>query len=351
MNFESGIHRGVDSSNPAGYTYKSSRNRGHPLLDVAALAAKTRTVVEAVETAIVGKRQIVQAALAILLSDGHLLIEDIPGVGKTTLAKALAKALGSDFKRVQFTPDLLPSDVTGTSIYNQKSGEFEFRPGPIFANIVLADEINRATPKTQSSLLECMEERQVTVDGKTYPLPRPFFVIATQNNIELSGTYPLPEAQLDRFTARIRMGYPGPADELRILESQMHSKPVDSIEPVMNAEEVVAIQREIRNVHVDSGLKNYILEIVIATRGHAAVSLGASPRGGLSLLYAAQAYAAIQGRDYVSPDEIKVVAGPVLAHRIIVRPEQRIKGMTSDAIVAEILQRTPVPVVNAGKSY
>jgi MoxR-like ATPase len=313
-------------------------------LDVAALASQARLVVEAVETAIVGKRQIVQSALAVLLSNGHLLIEDIPGVGKTTLAKALARALGCEFKRIQFTPDLLPSDVTGTSIFNQKNSEFEFREGPVFANIVLADEINRSTPKTQSSLLECMEERQVTVDGVTRILPAPFFVIATQNNIELSGTYPLPEAQLDRFAARISIGYPGRADELKILENQMHSRPVDTIQAVLSAPEVVHLQQEVRNVHVDQSLRQYVLELVTSTRTHPSVTLGASPRGSLSLLHASQALAALEGREYVTPDDIKAMAVSVLAHRVIIRPEFRIKGQTSQNVVSELLQRLPVPV-------
>lgn len=313
-------------------------------MDIADLASRTQRVIETIETAIVGKRQVVQSALAVLLSNGHLLIEDIPGVGKTTLAKALARSLGLEFKRIQFTPDLLPSDVTGASIFNQKAGEFEFRRGPVFANVVLADEINRSTPKTQSALLECMEERQVTVDGVTYPLPQPFFVIATQNNIEMSGTYPLPEAQLDRFTARIAIGYPGRDDEMRILENQMHARPVDTIQPVMTAQDILQIQYDVRDIHVDPSLRQYILEIVAATRAHPAVSLGASPRGSLNLLYASQAIAAISGRSYVTPDDIKTMAVPVLAHRLMVRPEHRIKGTTGDSCLAETLQRLPVPV-------
>jgi MoxR-like ATPase len=313
-------------------------------LDAVSLAAQTDRIIEAVETAIVGKRQTIEAALAVLISNGHLLIEDIPGVGKTTLAKALARALGCDFKRIQFTPDLLPSDVTGTSVFNQKTSEFEFRPGPIFANIVLADEVNRSTPKTQSALLECMEEQQVTVDGTTRHLPSPFFVIATQNNVELSGTYPLPEAQLDRFSARLTIGYPSREDELHIMESQAHMRPVDSIEPVITPEGVTRIQGEARDVHVNASLRDYILDIVAATRSHSSVSLGASPRGSLFLLYASQALAAIQGRDYVIPDDIKAMAIPVLAHRVILRPEHRTRGTTSQSCLAEILQKIPVPV-------
>jgi MoxR-like ATPase len=318
-------------------------------LDVAAVAAQASLIVDAVETAIVGKRQTVQSALAVLLSNGHLLIEDIPGVGKTTLAKALARAIGCEFRRIQFTPDLLPSDVTGTSVFNQKTGEFDFREGPVFANIVLADEVNRATPKTQSALLECMEERQVTVDGITHPLPSPFFVIATQNNIELSGTYPLPEAQLDRFAARLSIGYPGRQDEIRILENQQHGRPVDSITPVVDASDIVRIQGAIREIHVDPSLRHYILEIVTATRTNSGVSLGASPRGSLNLLFASQALAALTGRDYTTPDDIKAMAVPVLAHRIFVRPELRMKGQSPQAVVSDILERVPVPLGPAGR--
>lgn len=313
-------------------------------MEVASLAARTHQVVDAVETAIIGKRQTIEAALAVLLSNGHLLIEDIPGVGKTTLAKALARALGSEFKRIQFTPDLLPSDVTGTNIFNQKNSEFEFRPGPVFANIVLADEVNRATPKTQSALLECMEERQVTVDGITRPLPSPFFVIATQNNIELAGTYPLPEAQLDRFAARLSIGYPGRDDEMKILESQERAHPVENISAVMGPEVVIQIQDAIRNVYVQSSVRHYILDIVSATRTHPAVSLGASPRGSLMLLHCAQSLAFVNSRDFVTPDDVKAMTPSVLAHRIMVRPEHRTRGMSAEACLAEILQRVTVPI-------
>lgn len=306
-----------------------------------------REIVETVETAILGKRQVVQAALATILSNGHLLLEDIPGVGKTTLAKALARALGCEFKRIQFTPDLLPSDVTGTSVFNQKTLEFEFRQGPVFANVVLADEINRSTPKTQSALLECMEERQVTADGRTYPLQSPFFVIATQNNIELSGTYPLPEAQLDRFTARLSMGYPDMEDELRILQEQVKSRPVDTLVPVASAEDVRTLQAATRDVHIGLALQRYIVDIVAATRTHPAVSLGASPRGSLHLQHVSQALAFMAGRDYVTPDDVKSLAVAVLAHRVIVRPEHRIKGATAQSVVAEVLQRIPVPIAAA----
>lgn len=313
-------------------------------MDIVTAAAQARRVVDAVEKAILGKRQMVLSAVATVLSDGHLLIEDIPGVGKTTLAKALAHALGCDFKRIQFTPDLLPSDVTGSSIFNQKTTEFEFRGGPVFANIVLADEVNRTTPKTQSALLECMEERQVTVDGVTRSLPSPFFVIATQNNVEMSGTYPLPEAQLDRFTARLSIGYPRREDELLILQAQVKDRPVDRIEPVMDAPEVVRLQRAVRDVHIAPELQQYIVDVVAATRTHPAVSLAASPRASLALQHVSQAVALMAGRDYVTPDDIKALAVAVLAHRVVIRPEQRMKGLTAQSVVNEILQRMPVPL-------
>ncbi len=301
-------------------------------------------MLDAVETAIVGKSEVVELALAVLFSNGHLLIEDIPGVGKTTLAKALANALGLTFKRIQFTPDLLPSDITGSSVYNQKTGEFEIRTGPVFANIVLADEINRTTPKTQAALLECMEEGQVTIDGIGHILPTPFFVIATQNNIELSGTYPLPEAQLDRFSARLAMGYPDREAELRILSGQRHSRPVDSVCPITDAAEILAIQTAVRDVYVDISIQAYILDIVSATRRSPSVSLGSSPRGSLNLMYACQARAALQSRDYVLPDDVKALAGAILAHRIIVKPEQRIKGVTAMSCIEEALRSCSVPI-------
>jgi MoxR-like ATPase len=313
-------------------------------VDLSELAQKARRIVDAVETAIVGKNDTVELALSILLSNGHLLIEDIPGVGKTTLAKALAKALGLSFKRIQFTPDLLPTDITGSSIYNQKTSEFEVRPGPVFANIVLADEINRTTPKTQASLLECMEERQVTIDGTAYPLPSPFFVIATQNNIELSGTYPLPEAQLDRFAARLAIGYPDHDAEMQILVNQQHTRPVDTIPAVVDTAEILAMQSLVRDVHVDESVRSYILDIVSATRSLPSVALGASPRGSLNLMYASQARAAITGRNFVKPDDVKALAIVVLAHRIIVRPEQRMRGVSAVESVQETLNKVPVPV-------
>ncbi len=312
-------------------------------MDPTQLAPKAQRVIAAVESAIIGKNDVVELALAVLLSNGHLLIEDIPGVGKTTLAKALARALGLTFKRIQFTPDLLPADITGSSIYNQKSGEFEMRAGPVFANIVLADEINRTTPKTQSALLECMEERQVTIDGETHPLPSPFFVIATQNNIEMSGTYPLPEAQMDRFAARIAIGYPDRAAEMKMLTAQRHMRPVDSIVPAMEPGEILAMQAAVRNITVRTEIQGYILDIVKATRDLQAVSLGASPRGSLALLHAAQARAALQGRDSVTPDDVKALAPVTLSHRLIVRPEQR-RSVSAFSCVQEAMKQARVPV-------
>ena len=313
-------------------------------MNASELAQLAQKVKDAVELAVVGKSEVIEMALAILLSNGHLLIEDIPGVGKTTLAKAIARALGLKFKRIQFTPDLLPSDITGSSIYNQKTGEFEVYPGPVFANIVLADEINRSTPKTQAALLECMEERQVTIEGVARMLPAPFFVIATQNNIELSGTYPLPEAQLDRFAARISIGYPDREAEGRILMNQRVLKPVDSIPTILSSDEIIAMQAAVREIHVDKDIQNYILDIVTSTRTLPAVSLGASPRASLSLMYASQARAAIQGRDFVKPDDVKALAISVLAHRVVVRPDHRIRGITPLSCVQDILKKIPVPV-------
>ncbi len=304
-----------------------------------------RRVADGIETVIVGKRPAVELALTAFLAGGHVLIEDIPGVGKTTLAKALARALGLVFKRVQFTPDLLPADITGTTIFNQKTAQFEFREGPVFANIVLADEINRATPKTQSSLLECMEEQQVTTDGITYILPHPFFVVATENDIESHGTYPLPEAQLDRFLLRLSLGYPDAAEESRILDQQTRLRPLDTLEPVTTRDEILRLQAETRAVFVAPALRDYIVALVGATRTHPMTALGASPRGSLGLLHASQAYAAVSGRTYVQPDDIKRLAAPVLAHRLILRPETRVKNVTGPSLIKEILDRVPVPTV------
>jgi len=295
------------------------------------------------EKVIVGKHRTLELTVIGLLCQGHLLIEDVPGVGKTILARSLARSLGCTFSRIQFTPDMLPSDVTGVSIFNQVSREFEFRPGPIMAQIVLADEINRATPKTQSALLEAMEERQITVDGITHRLPTPFLVMGTQNPIEYEGTFPLPEAQLDRFLLRVRLGYPGLMDEIKILDSQQLRHPIETLEAVMSTEELTAVQEAIKQVYVAPAVKRYIVDLTRATRENSDVYLGASPRGSLGLYRAGQARAALQGRDYVLPDDIKALAVHVLAHRMVVNPATRLRNLTSDQIVEEILSNLPVP--------
>ena len=302
-----------------------------------------------VEKVIVGKRDVVELTLVALLCQGHVLIEDVPGVGKTTLAKTFARSLGCSFKRIQFTPDLLPTDITGNSVFNQRTTEFEFRPGPVFAQMVLADEINRATPKTQSALLECMEEHQVTVDGSPMPMPEPFLVLATQNPIEYEGTFVLPEAQLDRFLIRIKLGYPAPRQEMDILDMQQHAHPLESLRQVIEAQELLWMEREVRKVYVDPALREYIVRLVGATRSHADVYLGASPRGSLALFKTSQALAAIQGRDYVTPDDVKLMAPHVLAHRIIINPASRMKDFASEMVVAEALNRVPVPGVRAAR--
>jgi MoxR-like ATPase len=296
-----------------------------------------------VERVIVGKRTEVERVLIALLCQGHVLVEDVPGVGKTMLAKAIARSLGCRFSRIQCTPDILPSDITGVSIYNQKSGEFEFRPGPVIAQVVLADEINRATPKTQAALLEAMEERQVTVDGRTTALPRPFLVLATQNPIEYEGTFPLPEAQVDRFLIRIRLGYPQPEEEARIMDLQRTAHPLESLGQVVSASDFLAAQESVQEVYVDDLIKSYIVDLVGATRQHPDIYLGASPRGSLALYKTAQARAALAGRDYVLPDDVKAMAPDVLAHRIIVSPSSRIRSVEAETIVAEVLDRVPVP--------
>jgi MoxR-like ATPase len=296
-----------------------------------------------VEKVIVGKHPVVELTVICLLCQGHLLIEDVPGVGKTVLAKSLAKSIGCTFKRIQFTPDLLPSDVTGVSMFNQKTREFEFRAGPVLSQIVLTDEINRATPKTQSALLEAMEERQVTVDGVTYPTPKPFLVIATQNPIEYEGTFPLPEAQLDRFLMRVDLGHPSPEDEISILEAQQYEHPIHKLEQVVSAEELLAAQEQIKSIYVDQLVKEYIVELVTASRKHPDVYLGASPRGSLGLYKTSQARAVLDGRDYATPDDIKALAQPTLAHRMIISPAARIKNVDSRAIVDELLHSVPVP--------
>ena len=307
------------------------------------LATAVQRVVANVEKVIVGKGEAVAFSLIAVICHGHVLIEDVPGVGKTVLTKAIARSIGCSFKRIQFTPDLLPSDVTGTSIFNQKTSNFEFRPGPIIAQIVLADEINRATPKTQSALLEAMEESQITVDGVSYRLPEPFMVMATQNPIEYEGTFPLPEAQLDRFMMNISIGYPKALDEMNILDSHQHHHPLEDLSQIMTAEELVLIQQQVRNIHVDPTVREYIVSIANATRNHANIYLGSSPRGSLSLFRASQALAAMHGRSYVIPDDVKLLAKPTLAHRIIVTPAARVRSIPSTAILEEILQIVPVP--------
>ncbi len=304
-------------------------------------------IVGNVEKVIIGKRSAVQLTVLGLLCQGHILIEDVPGVGKTVLAKAIARSVGCEFKRIQFTPDMLPTDVTGVSVFNQKTREFEFRPGPIHAQIVLADEINRATPKTQSALLEAMEERQVTVDGTTYPLKPPFMVLATQNPIEYEGTFPLPEAQLDRFMLRIRLGYPNKAEEIEILNRQQFVHPVNVIEQVVSVEELMAAQEAIKSIYLDELVKDYIVEIVRQTRLHHDVYLGASSRGALSIYRLSQARAALFSRDYVLPDDVKALAEPALAHRIIVGPAARIKDVEPGTLVNDIIDKVAVPGAQA----
>ena len=301
-----------------------------------------------VSRVIIGKQREIQLTVVGLLCQGHILIEDVPGVGKTMMAKSLARSIGCSFSRIQFTPDMLPSDVTGTTIYNQAIGQFEFRPGPIVAQVVLTDEINRATPKTQAALLEAMEERQITVDGVTYPMEEPFLVLATQNPIEYEGTFPLPEAQLDRFMLRIHLGYPTQADEIVMLDSQQYQHPLEEVAQVVSVDELLRAQQAVREVFVAPELKSYIVDLVTATRRHADVYLGASPRGSLSLRRCAQAYAAAQGRDFVLPDDIKMLAAPTLAHRIIVGPDARIRDVTADDVVYQVLRATPVPGATVG---
>ena len=303
----------------------------------------TRRVVSNVEHVIVGKTSVVQLTVIGLLSRGHLLIEDVPGVGKTMLARSLARSLDCSFGRIQFTPDMLPSDVTGVSVYNQATGSFEFQPGPIMSQIVLIDEINRATPKTQSALLEAMEERQITVDGVTHPLPKPFMVLATQNPIEYEGTYPLPEAQLDRFLMRISLGYPALQDEIEVLDRQQFHHPVEDLEPVASVEELLEAQEEIKRIFVSPAVKEYIVRLVHATRQHSDIYLGASPRGSLTLYRTSQARAAMLGRDYVLPDDVKFVAPFVLTHRLIISPSARLRNVTPSDVLAEVLEQLPVP--------
>jgi len=310
--------------------------------DAASLANKVITNVERV---IVGKRQQLTLAMVSYFCEGHILLEDVPGVAKTMLARALARSVGCSFKRLQCTPDLLPTDITGVSIFNQKSTEFEFRPGPIFAQIVLVDEINRATPRTQSALLEAMAESRVTVDSQTYALKPPFVVIATQNPIDHEGTFPLPEAQLDRFLVRLSLGYPSQEEENTMLQRLQRGHPIDDLNPVVSAAEVVAVQKQVRDIHVDDKARKYIVDIVHATRAHQAVSLGGSPRASIALFRTAQAYAAISQRDFILPDDIKRMAQAVLGHRLILKPESRLRKISTQAVIKELLDEVPVPVL------
>ena len=297
-----------------------------------------------IQRVIVGKDAVIEQTLAALFSGGHILIEDVPGIGKTTLARALAYSLACDFRRIQFTPDLMPSDITGIHYYNQHSGDFEFRPGPVITQIVLADEINRATPRTQSALLEAMAERQVTVDQQTIPLPAPFLVLATQNPIELEGTFPLPEAQIDRFLLRLQLGYPAEDEETEMVQRFEDADPLGDLQPAAAADDVVGIQRAVRQVYVDPALRGYLVRLTRATRGHPDVELGASPRATMGLYRGAQALAAIRGREFVTPDEVKALAGPALAHRVILKSMARLQERTQESVVGEILESQAVPV-------
>jgi MoxR-like ATPase len=304
----------------------------------------TNHVVHNVETVIVGKRQQIELMMVALLCQGHVLIEDVPGTGKTMLARAIAASMGISFKRLQCTPDLLPNDITGVSVFNQQSSSFEFRPGPVFVNVLLTDEINRATPRTQAALLEAMQERQVTMDGVTRPLPAPFLVLATQNPIEYEGTFPLPEAQLDRFLMRLSLGYPDAGDEARMLRNLRKQHPIENIGQVVDGTELLNLHDVVTDVHVDESLERYILDIVRATRSHPDVALGASPRGSLALYKTAQALAALRARDYIIPDDVKTLTPLTLAHRLIVKPESQLRGRTAEAILAEILERTELDI-------
>ncbi|MFJ7310979.1 AAA family ATPase [Peribacillus frigoritolerans] len=308
---------------------------------------KLEMVLGNIEKVIIGKRDIAELSIVALLSGGHVLLEDVPGVGKTVMVRALAKSIGANFKRIQFTPDLLPSDVTGVSIFNPKEQEFIFRPGPIMGHIILADEINRTSPKTQSALLEAMEEASVTIDGVTRGLEKPFFVMATQNPIEYEGTYPLPEAQLDRFLLKMKMGYPGVEEEIEVLHRAQYTAPLEELESVITLDELIELQAEVKAVIVDDTIKRYIVELANQTRSHEAVYLGVSPRGSIALMKAAQAYALIQGRDYVLPDDVQYLVPFVFSHRLILKPEANYEGFDAGMVIHEIVATTQVPVKRA----
>jgi MoxR-like ATPase len=323
-----------------------TESRVSPVLrdgEIEELARRAKLVTDSVASVILGKEAVIESCVVALLAGGHVIIEDYPGVGKTLLAKALARSVGGRFSRIQFTPDLLPSDVTGVNVFNQKTASFEFRPGPVFANVVLADEINRSSPKTQASLLECMEEGQATIDNVAYPIALPFMILATQNPIEYEGTYPLPEAQLDRFMMRLSLGYPSAAAEQAILESQTTGDPYALLEPVMGATDVLAMQETVVRVNVAPELRAYVVDLIGATRESRDIYLGASPRAGIALLRAAKALAVLRGRDYVVPQDVKDLAGRVLSHRVILSPDADAHGRTEEAVIARLLQGVPVP--------
>lgn len=303
-----------------------------------------QAVIENIEKVMIGKREVAELSIVALLAGGHVLLEDVPGVGKTMMVRSLAKSVGAEFKRIQFTPDLLPSDVVGVSIYNPKTLQFEFRPGPIVGNIILADEINRTSPKTQASLLEAMEEASITVDGETLSIPKPFFVMATQNPIEYEGTYPLPEAQLDRFLLKIRMGYPSVQQEIEVLRRAENKQPIEEIGAVMTVDELLALQQAVQQIYIEDGVKGYIVDIARATREHPRVYLGVSPRASVALMKASQAYAFMQGRDFVKPDDVKYLAPFVFGHRLILMPEARYEGVVPEQVIGQIIQQIMVPV-------
>ncbi|TML09718.1 MAG: MoxR family ATPase [Actinobacteria bacterium] len=317
---------------------------GSQRVETAEAAESIRALVDNLARVLHAPDETLQLCVLCLVGEGHLILEDFPGVGKTMLAKALARSLDVSFSRMQFTPDLLPSDVTGVNVFNQRSNEFEFKPGPVFANLLLVDEINRASPKTQAALLECMQEQQVTIDGVTYPLARPFMVMATQNPIEYEGTYPLPEAQLDRFTMRIAIGYPPLSEEAAMLAEQTADPPLDGLEPVADATDALALAEEAKAIFVEESLNRYVVALLRATRGDSRLYLGASPRAGIALLRVAKARALAEGRGFMEPDDVKAVAVPVLSHRLILAPEARATGLTGEQIVRETLEKTPVPV-------